>query len=112
MKPILRAGRVLVVLSLLAGSGAHWALVQGAAWARMAYLRAFDPCALCLIVEDGASRSGPALAATEAGRPALFFEARRSPARPAPARFAPPALAAVPLPANAPALLRPPTAGA
>jgi|SRR6185312_1600950 len=70
---IRRAGpalRVLLAVALLYGSGAHWLLVQGAAWAGMLAARSgrasvsqavtttFDgahPCRVCRLVERGAA---------------------------------------------------------
>lgn len=63
------AVRVLLAAALLYGSGAHWLLVQGGAWAAMIAERAgsdsllgaltttFDgqhPCQVCLLVQRGA----------------------------------------------------------
>lgn len=80
MKTVLR---LLLVVSVLYGTGAHWAALQGGAWAGMLYERASDssfaeavistfsgekPCHVCEIVDKGAStgssaflRSGPTL---------------------------------------------------
>lgn len=65
----MRALRLTVVASLLAASGSHWAIVQAFAWARMAYLEAYDPCAICMIVEDGASGQGGASHSLSSGAP-------------------------------------------
>lgn len=77
--------RVLLAAALLYGSGAHWLLVQGAAWAGMVAARAgrntvaealtttFDgrhPCRVCLLVKRGAEAdSSPRL-----DRPALTVD--------------------------------------
>jgi len=67
-RPLLR---LLLSAALLYGSGAHWLLVQGAAWAGMLAARSgretvaravtttFDgahPCRVCLLVKRGAAR--------------------------------------------------------
>jgi hypothetical protein len=75
------AARVLLAAALLYGSGAHWLLAQGAAWAGMVAARAgrtsvaealattFDgrhPCRVCRIVKRGAGADST----PRAGRPA------------------------------------------
>jgi hypothetical protein len=73
--------RVLLAAALLYGSGAHWLLVQGAAWAGMVAARSgrnsvaqaltttFDgkhPCRVCLIVKRGSDADSSPRAASEA----------------------------------------------
>ena len=75
------AVRLLLAAALLYGSGAHWLLVQGAAWAGMVAARSgrntvaqavattFDgahPCRVCLLVKRGAAPD----ATPRASRPA------------------------------------------
>lgn len=93
--------RMLLAAALLYGSGAHWLLVQGAAWAGMLAARAgrhsvsealtttFDglhPCRVCLLVKRGAG-AGPAPAAVRPG-PTVDFAFVSVPAAPAPAPVA------------------------
>jgi hypothetical protein len=56
--------RLLLVASILYGTGAHWAALQGAAWAKMALSGAKGPCEVCRLVERGqAVRQVPSLKA-------------------------------------------------
>lgn len=67
-----KALRLALIAAVLFGSGAHWVLLQTAAWATMAWdnarelpitaalSRAFDgrhPCGMCHLVEDGAGNA-------------------------------------------------------
>jgi len=97
--------RVLLAAALLYGSGAHWLLVQGAAWAGMVAARAgrntvaealittFDgrhPCRVCLLVKRGAdadsaprsARPAPTVDFAFAAAPAVLPAAEA--ARPSP----------------------------
>lgn len=104
----MRAVRAAVVFSLLAASGCHWALVQGFAWARMAYLERFDPCSICVMVDEAVAQSGPSLAAPQAQRAELFFEARPEPLVPASMPYAAFSVVAAPRDGTPSSFLRPP----
>jgi hypothetical protein len=104
--------RVLLAAALLYGSGAHWLLVQGAAWAGMVAARSgrssvaqavtttFDgahPCRVCLLVKRGgafdaaprASRPAPSVDFAFAGAPQVLPPAgAASPSPEAPPSFA------------------------
>lgn len=47
--------RLLLVASVLYGTGAHWAALQGAAWVKMAAQGVTAPCDMCRMVEKGQS---------------------------------------------------------
>jgi hypothetical protein len=121
------AVRLLLAAALLYGSGAHWLLVQGAAWAGMVAARSsrnsvaeavtttFDgshPCRVCLLVKRGASadatprasRPAPAVDFAFAARPAVIAAVEAS----APISDAPLKLASAPRvpPSPPPNLLR------
>lgn len=99
------AVRVLLAAALLYGSGAHWLLVQGAAWTAMVAARAgrgtvaeavtttFDgrhPCRVCLAVKRGAGAdSSPRLARPSPSVDFAFSSVPASPAAAAPARELP-----------------------
>jgi hypothetical protein len=86
-----RLARILLVAALLNGAGAHWAAVQGAAWAGMLAARlpergvteavattfsGADPCGVCLVV-DKAARPAAELSAA---MPSAHFIAMSPPA--------------------------------
>lgn len=54
-----RALRLLLVASVLYGTGAHWAALQSYAWAAMRLAKQADPCHVCDIVEKGTSAETP-----------------------------------------------------
>ncbi len=54
-----RALRLLLVASVLYGTGAHWAALQSYAWATMRLAKQADPCHVCDIVEKGTSSEVP-----------------------------------------------------
>lgn len=86
------AARLLLAASLLYGSGAHWLLVQGAAWAGMLAARSsrgaisavsttFDgahPCRVCRLVKRGAAADAAPRAG--ASSPAVRFAFAAAPA--------------------------------
>ncbi|MFI5345258.1 MAG: hypothetical protein ACHQ51_02675 [Elusimicrobiota bacterium] len=99
--------RILLAAALLYGSGAHWLVVQGAAWAGMVAARSgrntvsqalkttFDgqhPCRVCLIVKHGAD--APPRAALPAPTVDFAFVAVPS--------ILPSVAAVVPLPSDVP----------
>ncbi len=95
-----RLARLLLVASLLYGTGAHWAAVQGVAWGKMiadrvategldgAVTSTFSgktPCGVCIVVDKGARAEQPAravhpsvhfIAAGPVPAPALVLSAR------------------------------------
>lgn len=98
VKPSRRAVRLLLCAALLYGSGAHWLLVQGAAWAGMVAARArtssvaeavtttFDgrhPCAVCRAVRRGADADSGARLVRPAPTADLAFAAAAAAFRPA-----------------------------
>jgi hypothetical protein len=109
-----RSARLVLVASLLYGTGAHWAAVQAVAWGGMIAARAPErgmaeavaetfsgekPCGVCLIV-DRAARPASELSAA---MPSAHFIAVMSPALA-------PAAVAVPVPPDAPAFVPRPAA--
>lgn len=69
--------RLLLVASVLYGTGAHWAALQGAAWASMLAQGKTDPCDMCRMVERGQSVATPKLLRTV---PSVEFAAPTRPA--------------------------------
>ncbi len=69
MKAVIRLAKILLVTALMVSIGAHWAVIQGAAWLSMAVTYSaesgsvmdglemtFDgmhPCAMCKVVQEG-----------------------------------------------------------
>lgn len=54
-----RLVRLALVLSVLYGTGAHWAALQMYAWGAMRMAGKTDPCSVCKIVEKGQVQQGP-----------------------------------------------------
>lgn len=54
-----RLVRLALVLSVLYGTGAHWAALQVYAWGSMKMAGETDPCSVCRIVEKGQVQQGP-----------------------------------------------------
>ena len=92
--------RLALIAALLMGSGAHLALLQGGAWAAMAWrasrgaspaaalTRTFDgrhPCAVCLVVKKAAP-GGPSLAPAASAPLDMIARSAVSVSAPAPAR--------------------------
>jgi hypothetical protein len=74
-----RALRLLLVASVLYGTGAHWAALQAYAWSTMKLAGQSDPCHVCEIVEKGTSAEAPvhrgSIPSVELAVPVASFEA-------------------------------------
>lgn len=54
-----RLVRLALVLSVLYGTGAHWAALQVYAWGTMKMAAKTDPCGVCRIVSKGTASETP-----------------------------------------------------
>lgn len=91
-----RLVRLALVLSVLYGTGAHWAALQVYAWGTMKMARQTDPCHVCKIVEKGTASETPLhkvpAPSVDFAVPVAAVESASPAAAP---RFAPPAVTVV-----------------
>jgi len=66
--------RLLLVASILYGTGAHWAALQSVAWASMKLKGQTDSCDVCHIVEKGTSVTQAPLALRPAPSVDMYFD--------------------------------------